>query len=219
MGLALSGFPYFRGNLRRELPQIVSRTGWDRTECDIRLLCMHQIVQGATVGIHDFTFTRGSDVIPCDALPRHFAAVLAGHVHRFQVLGNAQPGGPPACPVFYPGSTARTSFAERKEQKGYLLLEMIPTECGKGAVDGWRFQPLPCRPMEVLDVPVTGRRVSQLLPGIIERLNGLDADSIVRLRITGIPEPSVRDVLTSRSLRALAPPTMTIDLRWVRHHT
>ncbi|MBL7177366.1 MAG: hypothetical protein ISS66_16205 [Desulfobacteraceae bacterium] len=57
-------------------------------------------------------------------IPAGFTAILAGHIHRFQVLTKDLGGRPIAAPVFYPGSIERTSFAERDEKKGYLTLEI-----------------------------------------------------------------------------------------------
>ena len=55
---------------------------------------------------------------------RGVAAVLSGHIHRHQVLTCDLGGRPLAAPVLYPGSIERTSFAEKDEEKGYLVLEV-----------------------------------------------------------------------------------------------
>jgi DNA repair exonuclease SbcCD nuclease subunit len=217
--LALSGFPYNRGNLREELSRVISHTAWQDIQSDIRLLCLHQIVQGARVGVSNFTFTQGPHVIPRNALPTQFAGVLTGHVHRFQVLGEREDGTQSQCRVFYPGSTARTSFAECNEQKGYLLIDVVPTDCGKGAVNAWGFQPLPSRPMETVGLSVSGLTPHRLKQKIEQRLATLDPESIVRLKISGIPENGIRSVLTAQSLRSIAPTTMNIDLRWTQTNT
>jgi exonuclease SbcD len=212
--LTLSGFPYSRGDLREEFSALVSCTGWDRAKSDIRLLCMHQIVQGVKVGPDDYTFTRGMDVVPRSALPTQFAAVLAGHIHRFQVLRRHRAESVAWCPVFYPGSTIRTSFAESAEQKGYLLVNAVPTVDGKGIVDQWEFRELPSRPMETVEFSISGLGLRQLKRQIVQRLAGLSPDSIVRFKITGIPGNGARQLLCAQSLRSLAPSTMNIDLRW-----
>jgi DNA repair exonuclease SbcCD nuclease subunit len=219
MRIAFAGLPYNRADLREEFSNLISMTGWNRVQSDIRLLCMHQIVQGARVGTNNFTFTRGRDVIPKRSLPSQFACVLAGHIHRFQVLDEPKDGGQSACRVFYSGSTARTSFAERTEQKGYLLLNAVPTEDGKGMVNEWEFRPLPSRPMETVELSISGLAPHQLKQQIEQRLAALSPESIVRLKISGIPEDGTRSLLTTRSLRSLAPTAMNIDLRWARHLT
>jgi DNA repair exonuclease SbcCD nuclease subunit len=50
-------------------------------------------------------------------IPQGFAAVLSGHIHRFQVLHKDLRERPLAAPVFYPGAIERTSFAEKDEKK------------------------------------------------------------------------------------------------------
>ena len=107
-------------------------------DADLRLLCLHQTVEGAQVGPADFTFRRGPDVIAGRSIPPGFAAVLAGHIHRHQVLDHDLDGVPFAAPVFYPGALERTSFAERAEPKGYLVLDAVPGAEG-GTVASWRF--------------------------------------------------------------------------------
>lgn len=217
--LALSGFPYSRANLREELSRIISRTGWHGVQSEIRILCMHQIVQGAQVGVKNFTFTHGPDVIPQSALPTQFACLLAGHVHRFQVLGEQNDRNPLPYRVFYPGSTARTSFAECKERKGYLLINVVPTACGIGAVESWEFEPLPSRPMETIELCITGLTRHQVRRRIEQSLATMDPESIVRLKILGIPENGTLQLLTAPSLRSMAPSTMNIDVRWNQRNT
>ena len=43
--------------------------------------------------------------------------MLAGHIHRHQVLTQDLGGRPLGAPVFYPGSVERTAFAEEGESK------------------------------------------------------------------------------------------------------
>ena len=133
--LALSGFPYVREGVRRSFRRVLERTGWRDVEADGRVLCMHHCVEGAVVGPVGFTFRHGHDVVRTDEIPEGLAAVLCGHVHRFQVLE------PMRVPVFYAGSVERTSFAEKGEMKGYLELEI------GYRVNRWAFHELPARPM------------------------------------------------------------------------
>jgi DNA repair exonuclease SbcCD nuclease subunit len=93
-------------------------------------------------------FRPNKDVIPGRAIPHGFAAVLAGHIHRHQVLKADLSGRSIAAPVFYPGSTQRTSAAECGEAKGYVTLAFEPAAEGTGSIRGWTFHPLP-------DVPFT----------------------------------------------------------------
>lgn len=81
------------------------------------------------MGPVNFTFRNGPDVIPCRAIPQRFAAVLAGHIHRHQILDAG-------APVFYPGATERTSHAEARETKGCVRLTLDRT-----GVRDWKFLP------------------------------------------------------------------------------
>ena len=125
-----------------------SRSSWKRPAgaqrpADVRLLCLHQTVEGARVGPVGYTFRRGADVIRGRDLPAGFAAVLAGHIHRRQVLTADLAGRPLAAPVLYPGSIERTSVAERDEPKGYMTLEIAPGPTAASSVAGPSTR---CRP-------------------------------------------------------------------------
>lgn len=148
--IAIAGFPCERNGIRYRFGELVQRTGWKPIPAAIRLLCFHQTVEGATVGPAGYVFRANADVIPGRAIPSGFAAVLAGHIHRHQMLTRDLSGQRLAAPVLYPGSTQRTSAAECGEAKGYVTLELEPTSDGKGSLHGWAFHPLP-------DVPFTPR--------------------------------------------------------------
>jgi len=132
--VAFTGFPYAR-EVRDRFAALLAAARAGAPAADVRLLCLHHCVEGATCGPGDFTFRAGPDVIPRAALPRDVAAVLCGHVHRHQVL---HADGLP--PVVYAGSTERTSRAEAGETKGVVLLTFDPD----GLVRT-EFRPLPGR--------------------------------------------------------------------------
>ncbi|MGD9182517.1 MAG: metallophosphoesterase, partial [Desulfobacterales bacterium] len=100
--LALAGFPFVRAGIRRNFPKIVAQTGWQQVTVDGYILCIHQSVDGATVGPRGYTFRYAQDVIRTDDIPPRFSAVLAGHIHRFQVLTKNSKGKTLSAPVFYP---------------------------------------------------------------------------------------------------------------------
>jgi exonuclease SbcD len=139
--IAIAGFPNDRDSIRNTFPALLEATGWREAEAGIRLLCVHQTVEGATVGPSDFFFRGAPDVIAGSDIPTGFAAVLSGHIHRHQVLRRDIRRRPLGSPVFYPGSTHRTSSAERAEPKGTLQFEFVPTPAG-GRVHAWRFNEL-----------------------------------------------------------------------------
>jgi DNA repair exonuclease SbcCD nuclease subunit len=142
MSVAIAGFPNDRNQIEERFGDLLQRSEWRSGAADVRLLCVHQTVEGARVGPVGYTFRRGKDVIPARAILPGFAAVLAGHIHRHQVLSSDRQGRALAAPVFYAGSTARTSSAERHEAKGYLILEIEPDASRAGRVSAWRFHAL-----------------------------------------------------------------------------
>ena len=137
--VAVAGFPCERNQIEGKFAALVERTGWRSVRSVVRLLCLHQTFEGATVGPAGYVFRRHPDVIPGRAIPSGFAAVLAGHIHRHQVLTADLSGRPLAAPVFYPGSIERTSAAERNEAKGYVTMELAIDGPAGGRVHSWIF--------------------------------------------------------------------------------
>lgn len=209
--VAVSGFPCERGNVRARFPRLVAATGWRDEPADLRLLCMHQAVEGARVGVQDFTFRRGADVVRGADLPAGFAAVLSGHIHRHQVLRAGLAGRPLPAPVVYPGSVERTAFQEREETKGFALLDFEPGD-GGGRLAGLAFRPLPARPMVVATVEVGGLGAQALRSRLGDLFASLHPDGVVCLRLEGEPAPGGAAAFGAAALRALAPPTMNVTL-------
>jgi DNA repair exonuclease SbcCD nuclease subunit len=149
--VAFTGFPHER-EVRDRFADLLAVATAGAPAADVKLLCLHQCVEGATCGPGDFTFREGPDVIPRSALPGDFEAVLCGHVHRHQVLRAT--GRPP---VIYSGSTERTSHAEAGEVKGVVVLWL--SEVG---IERFAFRALPDRgdpprPPGMLAVQFAGR--------------------------------------------------------------
>jgi exonuclease SbcD len=214
VGLALSGFPYHRRGIRAAFPDVLRETGWEAEEADIRLLCFHHCVEGATVGPSDYTFRGNPDVIRCADLPSDFAAVLSGHIHRYQVLREDLTGRPLETPVFYPGSVERTAFAEKDEEKGFLLLDVEPRGHG-GRVVGHEFEGLPARPMlEVHWCPEgeNGASWSQddLEGKIKHTLATTPTDAVLQVRVHGQVPPALLPLLAAANLRSRCPPEMNL---------
>jgi DNA repair exonuclease SbcCD nuclease subunit len=190
----------------------VEQTGWRSTRAEIRLLCMHQTVEGAKVGPAGFVFREGDDIVPGRNIPGQFAAVLSGHIHRAQRLRVDLRGNPLASPVLYPGSIERTSFAERDETKGYLLLKLVPSSREGGSLTVAKFIPLPARPMRAISLAVDDLTCEAFTNRTREALAVLEPDAVVRLTLTGAPRSDLTTMLTASVLRSLAPPSMNVDL-------
>lgn len=217
--VAVSGFPYERRRIRERFPRVLEDTGWQSTEADLRLLCIHHCVEGATVGPADHTFRHAPDVIRCADLPRDFAAVLSGHIHRHQVLRRDLEGETLPTPVLYPGSVERTAFAEMGEEKGYLLLEMEPDGQG-GRLARHELVHLPDRPMMVRDLhPGKGNGSGwvreELEARLSDTLAGVPPDAILRVRVHGRVPPEVRPSVGAAALRNLSPPEMNLEVLMV----
>jgi DNA repair exonuclease SbcCD nuclease subunit len=134
--VAFTGFPYHRRHIRTRFRELLGATGWQEREADIRLLCVHHCFEGATVGPADYTFRYAEDVIRVREVPASFDAVLTGHVHRHQALTADLRGHPLPTPILYPGSIERTSFAEKDEAKGYLVVRIPWGEAPVGDTAG-----------------------------------------------------------------------------------
>ena len=210
--MALSGFPFVRHKIRREFLYYLAKTGRHDVSADIQLLCIHQVIDGATVGPSGYIFHRAPDVIHASDIPAGFDAVLTGHIHRHQVLTNDLNGNTLKAPVFYPGAIERTSFAEKDESKGYITLE-FDTDCSKGnRLTQWRFHELPTRPMIQLNLHPKRIKGAELRRWLENSLQGLPEDGIVKLKIHGRISQEAAEVLRAASLRAIAPPTMNIEV-------
>ena len=212
---ALSGFPFQR-NVRDSFQSLIEMTDYARVDADLRLLCIHEAVEGAQVGPSDFTFRRGPDVIPGRMIPGNFAAILSGHIHRSQILIHDLNGRKMAAPVIYPGSIERTSFAERKEDKHYVLLEFELDEVTREQLSDVKFIELPARPMVSIDIEPKEFSRWELERHLRVELASLDPNSIVRVRIQGELTGETAPVLRAVFLREIAPSSMNVSISYNR---
>jgi DNA repair exonuclease SbcCD nuclease subunit len=205
--IALAGFANVRHDPGSLFKEELQKTGWNSDAADIRLLCIHQAIEGAQVGVQNFTFRAGADVIRGSDIPTGLHAVLSGHIHRYQVLTHNPAGRKLAAPVFYPGSTERTSYAERQEAKGYLILAITPQQAN---VIKYKFIPLYARPMVDLDVAINGFSLDQVREKLVAQIAALDGNAIVRVRTKDEGVEAVISSLNDRWLRSVAPASMNI---------
>ena len=191
--VAVSGFPYLR-NIRTEFARVVKECEAGRHSADHRLLCLHHAVEGAVVGPAGFVFRDAADVIDRRHLPTDFDCVLAGHIHRQQVLGYD-------VPVVYCGSIERTSYAEQHETKGFCELT-LHHDAPQPTIE---FHQLPSRPMVDFD----GLRYvsrSALLDAFGRQSADWASNAIVHVRLAQYP-----DRQTAGALRRLVDGPLTIS--------
>lgn len=209
--VALAGFPSERDAVRPRFNKLLEATRWRDVAADVRLLCLHQCVEGSTVGPANYTFTTAADVIRCADIPSDFAAVLSGHIHRHQVLTHDLRGCVLGAPVLYAGSIERTSIAEADEDKGFLLVE-ISLGNGKAHVN-WQFQLLPARPLVRCALDLDACTDAELEARLRALLTDAPSDAVVTIRVDGTMTPHAGRLLSAANLRSLAPPTMNVELR------
>ena len=209
--VALGGFPFAR-KIRDVFEERLAQTGLMESGDAVRLLCIHQSVEGAQVGPSNYTFRSGPDVIPCKMLSEGVSAVLSGHIHRAQTLSKDLLGNPLPAPVIYPGSVERTSFAERYEDKGYMLVEVHLGGDDHGKVKKITFKHLPARPMVRLLITPADLGDADLRTYLEKTLGALDPDSVVQVRMEGPAEWLDENAVSAPLLRSIAPETMNVSL-------
>ncbi len=208
--ISLSGFPFSR-QIGLKFDHLLQQTGYQNEAADIRLLCLHQSVEGARVGPSGYTFRPGSEVIAGRQIPGEFQVVLSGHIHRSQKLSHDLTGLVLPAPVIYPGSIERTSFAERHEDKHYVKLELGLMD-GKPRRTKVTFVPLPSRPMVVLKVKECFPNVIMFELWLKEALANLDPNSVVRIDLGDDLAEAIIQRLTAAKIRDLAPASMNVTL-------
>jgi len=198
IGFDIAGFPCVRDDIRSKFPEFVEELNNRFEENSIKLLCMHQTVEGARVGPSDYTFKFGKDVIPIKDIPSNYNAILSGHIHRSQILWSNQ------IPVIYPGSIERTAFAEKDEKKGFYEITFNQSFEMK-----YQFIELETRPM--IDIELTSEVYDQnkLEKDLIFQLKNIPEDSIIRLKMKN---PVNIPLLTVKLLDRIIPKTMNYQV-------
>lgn len=211
ISLSISGFPFHR-SIRKVFQSLYLQTNIDSVTSDFKLLCFHQAVQGATVGVHNYTFRQGDDVIPHASLDLPVDAILSGHIHRAQIL-TVRRKQQPDLPVIYPGSIERTAFAERNEPKGFFIIECRMNADGHKTIHT-TFRELPARPMIQLHLDIRDMNREQIRRLIVQKIAEYPPDAIVAIGFHKEPD---QPVISTADIRKLSPPTMNISVRFNLH--
>jgi DNA repair protein SbcD/Mre11 len=199
--IAFSGFPYERHDVRSRFTTLVEQTAWSQHPADVRILCVHHCIEGATVGPADYMFTTASDVIRTADIPPAFDVVLSGHIHRHQVLTDHLDGRPLQTPVIYPGSIERTALAEIGEAKGFMSLT-----CSADAPRvRWAFHELPTRPMIRKELTAERLTPAELRAAVEAIMDAAPSDAVLSIRVAGTLTHEHWQLVASARLRALHP--------------
>ncbi|MEA5419793.1 exonuclease subunit SbcD [Spirulina sp. CCNP1310] len=134
------------------------------------VLLAHVMADRANLGAERFLAVGKGFTLPVSLFIRpELDYVALGHVHKHQNLNpNNQP------PVVYPGSIERVDFSEEKEDKGFVLVEVI-----KGSAQ-WQFCPVDPRPFRTIRVDVAKEEDPQSV--ILKAIAQTEiTDAVVRL--------------------------------------
>jgi len=163
------------------------------------ILAAHVMADKALFGAERLLSAGKNLTVPLSLLAQPcFRYVALGHVHRHQVLYEKPP-------VVYAGSIERVDFSEEEEQKGYVLIDITPTETR------FEFCPLPTRLMRTIRVDVTQSADPQT--ELLTRIQNTPiADGIIRLiyrlqaeQLPKINEAQIRSALATAHSYTLQP--------------
>ena len=206
--VSLAGFPFVRHDVRSRFQKIVDPLSVPTRQAKLKILCMHQALEGARVGPSNFTFRNRPDTVRINDLPSSFDMVLCGHIHRFQILRKIEQNTAKSIPIIYPGSIERTSFAEKSEEKGFCHIACTWTPDLQLDI---QFHKLKTRPM--IDIHIDQNLDESNLEVFIRNKSaGLPNDAILRFKGNHQLDEKVRDLMTSAFLRNILPEAMNFQL-------
>lgn len=175
--LGVAGFPFIREGSGRLFFKALEETEYEGMRTDLNILITHQAFDGAVVGPVDFHFKAGRrDTVSREQVPRNFAYIAAGHIHRYQILPHPLE---PGLKFVYPGSTQRMSFAEMHEEKGFIEGELL-----NGRIET-RFIPLPAWEMEIVELMAAGLSSKECEEAIKQQFWRFSSDLVIRFNMTG----------------------------------
>lgn len=219
ISISFTGFPCVRDGIRDRFKNVLKEAGYHKSEAHAKFICMHQSVEGATVGIQNFTFKPrgkgGEDVIQMKDIPIDCTAILSGHIHRQQILNFDLTDNKSPAPVIYPGSIQRTAFAERNEEKGFYIIDV--EKKNENTIIAPTFIPLYTSSMHLIEIQSEGVSKESLHQKIMSRILKLPEDSIVKIKLiyedaSNVQFPSLKKI------ESLAPPTMKITMNLPSHY-
>lgn len=152
----------------------------------------------AAAGIAEFSMAELSErAVDISGLPNGFDYVALGHYHRYTEVA-------PGC--FYSGSLERITFAEVRQPKGFIELDLATGEHA--------FHPVETRDMaDIETIPARGLSAEELGAKVeAAALAAVPAGKVVRLTIEDA-DPVVYNSLDFRRLRQLTSEAVHFELR------
>lgn len=198
--VGVAGFPFIREDSRKTFLRALSETGYEELRSDFNILVTHQAFDQATVGPVDFTFREGRpDTVSRQTIPLDFEYIAAGHIHRYQILSHPLR---PGLKFVYPGSTQRISFAEKDEEKGFVVGEVLNER-----IETW-FIPLPVYDMEIVQIQAAGLSAKACEEAIKAQFWRFHEDLVIRFDLRGGSRLSDYPDTDFQALRAHMPPIL-----------
>lgn len=172
-GISISGFPYFKGDIRTLFPSYKKNLDSNLKVTDFNILCVHHAIDGVKAGYSNFEFRNRKDTLNIKDLPGKFDLILSGHIHKHQIMKATESGR--TTPIIYSGSTERTMFDEMYEAKGYHTFEI------KNKKFKHQFHPIVTRPMYSLDLRKESVLPDQLPTFLKTKMAPFEKDAIVQI--------------------------------------
>lgn len=204
LSINIAGFPCVRKDVKTKFPEIAQDIKSHLNKENVKLLCMHQSIEGAKVGPSDYTFRYGQDVIPINDLPGEYDLILSGHIHRAQILRTNEHK-----PILYPGSIERTAFAEKDEEKGFYEIEIE-----KDKTISYNFKKLYARPMVDVLLENENYTFNSLKREILQKIKEISDDSIIRFKLKNTKNINLLNV---KFLDQILPATMNYQIAGLRN--
>ncbi len=133
--------------------------------------------------------------------------IFCGHIHRQQVLFKHQRGSKPPIPVIMAGSTERTSFAEKGEDKGFYHLVFRTGSDHQWRLERLKYIRLPTRPMIDIKINQHSDPVDWEVQ-IRKKISDLDKNAIIRFISDSHINTDMVWPISSARLRQILPAIM-----------
>ncbi len=171
--ISVSGFPYQK-NIENTFRDNLRKTNHKHYRNTFSVVLVHQAIAGTVVGVQNYMFRKGPEVIQHREIPADIDMLLSGHIHRQQasVINGVH--------VLLSGSTIKTSFAEMYERKGFYRITLRIDN--RKIVPEMKFIELKTRKMHrIVLLPDDFNSCESVNNVLIKKINRLENDSIIQI--------------------------------------